>query len=163
MSRQQITTTLSAVILCCIFSTNTHAQLFKKAKARRAQRQAMQQQNINASRRSHGQPNLNNHGGIPMYDSVPNRPTIRHRIRDNRILRDGSLQWAPHAVTPNVGYFPAPVYTPPQTQNRSPYAAGPSVGGRIQIRTRPQPQTTQPSGWQPWMHVPLDGSQPWNR
>ena len=104
--------------------------------------------------------------GIPNVDMVPNQRTPRHHIRNNRILGDGSLQFLPQAFVPRNGGYRQPAYTPPVFRppvNR--FSAGPTVGGRFRIVERPKPQATQQpaSGWQPWMHVPLDGSQPWKK
>jgi len=168
MLRKSTIAFLSVATLAFCLSSNANAQMFKRAQARRADRQNFQPQNSfspqsSFNQRNH-QPNARFRGGLPMRDTVPRGPAIRHRIRDNRVMRDGSLEWVPRAQTPVVDSPRQPVYNPP-ARTRSPYAAGPTVGGRFQIQTRPRPtpKTSQPTGWQPWMHVPLDGSQPWNQ
>lgn len=149
MNRNTITLTLTAVTLFFAGVSTAEAQMFKKAKARKAARFESRMD------------------GLPLRDTVPFGATPRHHIRNHSINPDGSLKWIPNQAIPRNGVVPQPAFQPPA---RNPFAAGPTAGGttggpvRIQIRTRPvtpQPRP-QPTGWQPWMHVPLDGSQPWN-
>lgn len=150
MNRRTTLISLAAFALILFVSTPVEAQLFKKAKAKKAARQEAR------------------FNGLPMRDTVPRGATPRHHIRNHSINPDGSLRWVPNQAIPLNGVVPQPSFQPP---TRNPFAAGPTAGGttnggpvRFQIRTRPvtpQPRP-QPTGWQPWMHVPLDGSQPWN-
>lgn len=123
-------------------------------------------QRNNWNQRFLGNANSNIRGGLPNFDSVPNRNSQRHRIRNNRILSNGQLQWEPQQAIQRITNAQQNLVRPPQP---SPYAAGPTVGGRFRFANRPRPQHVQPqhvprqTGWQPWMHVPMDGSQPWNR
>ncbi len=81
---------LSALVLSCVISSDAEAQIFRKVPS------GFRQRSQAPSQRFFGNPNRNRIGGLPLQDRYGNRSTSNHRIRDNRILSDGSMQWVPN-------------------------------------------------------------------
>ena len=158
MKRQTITTVFSLLALSICLSSTAQAQLFRNI------RNAVGNRSQTPVRSILGNANPARIGGLPLNDQMGRGNTGRYRMRNNRVLSNGDMQWAPNRDPALNQIVPQPRIQP----SPSPYAAGPTVGGRIRIRQRPTtpvsrtPVQQTTSGWQPWMHVPLDGSQPWN-